>query len=179
MPEKESHVDRKRKTMDYTRLGLPNYEELPDIPLYIDQVIQYINSILQPVMGSGAGDALTRSMINNYVKAGLIPPPEGKLYTRSHVAYLLIVAAMKNVFSIPEIDQLFQIQRSTYNEAVAYDYFVTELDNALTLSFLEPGASLPEHATKETAQTMLVRAMALSFAGKAYVRAQLPEDEKH
>ena len=85
----------------------PAWEELPGIPLYMDQVILYLGESLrlfQPEEGSGL---LTSSMINNYVKHGLIPHPEKKKYTKEHLAGLMAVCMLKQVLSIQDIQTLF------------------------------------------------------------------------
>ena len=71
---------------------LPDWEALPDFGLYKDQMISFINRSLPGI--SGRLD-LTASMINNYVKAGLIEKPTGKKYSREALAQLLIVVQLK------------------------------------------------------------------------------------
>ena len=71
---------------------LPDWETLPDFGLYKDQLISYINRSLPGL--SGRLD-LTSSMINNYVKAGLIEKPTGKKYSREALAQLLMIVQLK------------------------------------------------------------------------------------
>ena len=71
---------------------LPDWETLPDFGLYKDQLVSFINRSLPSV--SGKVD-LTASMINNYVKAGLIEKPTGKKYSREALAQLMIVIQLK------------------------------------------------------------------------------------
>ena len=71
---------------------LPDWETLPDFGLYKDQLISFINRSLPSV--SGKVD-LTASMINNYVKVGLIEKPNGKKYSRTALAQLMIVIQLK------------------------------------------------------------------------------------
>ena len=71
---------------------LPEWETLPDFGLYKDQLVSFINRSLPSV--SGKVD-LTASMINNYVKAGLIEKPTGKQYSREALAQLMIVIQLK------------------------------------------------------------------------------------
>ena len=59
----------------------PPWEELPGIPLYMDQVILYLGESLELFQREGSS-LLTSSMINNYVKTGLIPHPDKKKYTK-------------------------------------------------------------------------------------------------
>ena len=71
---------------------LPEWDELPDFGLYMDQLVTYVARTFPGI--SGRLD-LTSSMINNYVKAGLIDKPTGKKYSRDALAQLLMISLMK------------------------------------------------------------------------------------
>ena len=71
---------------------LPEWDELPDFGLYMDQLVTYVARTFPGI--SGRLD-LTSSMINNYVKAGLIDKPTGKKYSREALAQLLMISLMK------------------------------------------------------------------------------------
>ncbi len=106
----------------------PAWEELPGIPLYMDQVILYLGESLrlfQPEEGSGL---LTSSMINNYVKHGLIPHPEKKKYAKEHLAGLMAVCMLKQVLSIQDIKTLFD---GTEMSADTYELFRQAHCNAI------------------------------------------------
>ena len=83
----------------------PAWEELPAIPLYMDQVILYLGESLKLFQREEAS-LLTSSMINNYVKNGLIPHPDKKKYTKEHLAGLMAVCMLKQVLSIQDIKTL-------------------------------------------------------------------------
>lgn len=68
---------------------MPRFEDLPTVGLYRDQVIGIVEQTLSPLGTCIDGELLTPSMVNNYVKAGLIAAPVKKLYNREHVARLL------------------------------------------------------------------------------------------
>lgn len=87
--------------------SLPRYQELPDIGLYMDQVIVLADRYLSPLFG-GDSPVLTASMVNNYVKQKLLAPPCKKRYSREHVARLLVICVLKQVLSIPEIAHLLE-----------------------------------------------------------------------
>lgn len=78
---------------------MPSFEELPELPLYREQVIAYVESILSPLNQGIDGYWLTSSMINNYVKTGLLAPPVKKMYTREHIGRLLVICVFKQVLS--------------------------------------------------------------------------------
>ena len=67
---------------------LPSWESLPQLDLYMDQVMVLMERYLA-LFSDGKDKLITPSMINNYVKLGLIPPPVKKKYSREHLARLM------------------------------------------------------------------------------------------
>ena len=106
---------------------LPRYSEIPDMGLYLEQVVRYVNGFLEPI---GCAP-ITASMISNYVKKGHIPSPRKKQYYADQIAYLIFMAIVKNVISLENIDALFTMQKRGFTLAMAYDYFCAELENML------------------------------------------------
>lgn len=83
------------------------WERLPDLELYMDQVLTFMNKQLEPFTPDGER-LLTPSMINNYVKDNVLPRPVRKKYSRGHLAMLLMICSLKAVLSLPEIAQLLR-----------------------------------------------------------------------
>lgn len=108
--------------------ALPRYEALPDIELYMDQVIGLLNKYLAPLYTDGA--PVTASMINNYVKLRLLPPPVKKKYNRLHLAYLIVITVTKQVMPITEARLLLQLVAQN-TEQQAYNDFCTAQEQAL------------------------------------------------
>lgn len=69
----QSDIVRKLNT-----LSLPRYNQLPNVTLYRDQVIEYIELWMEPLSICVEQPVITPSMINNYVKVGLVPAPVKK-----------------------------------------------------------------------------------------------------
>ena len=92
---------------------LPTWEELPDLELYMDQVVslvvRYVN--LQP-HSAPKDSILTASAVNNYVRLKLIPPPVKKRYSRVHLAHLIVICCLKGSMSLSSIQQMFPIALS-------------------------------------------------------------------
>lgn len=84
---------------------LPSWQELPSIPLYMDQVLFYLKEVLSFFETDGT-PLLTNTMVNNYVKAGVLPHPEKKKYSRAHLGALLMICMLKPVLSLKEIARL-------------------------------------------------------------------------
>lgn len=85
------------------RRSLPQWEELPDLELYMDQVLSLVGRYLP----AGEDRGLTASMVNNYVKQKVLPPPVSKRYGRRHLAALLMLCTLKSVMPISAVQRLF------------------------------------------------------------------------
>lgn len=85
--------------------SIPKWEDLPEIDLYMDQVIALMEKYLTD-NSSQDSKLITPSMINNYVKLGIMPPPIKKKYSREHLAYLVIICSLKQVMPISNIKDL-------------------------------------------------------------------------
>ena len=67
---------------DIDKFELTKYESLPDIDLYMDQMLTYLERQLNTFAVSTLDKQITSSMINNYVKGDCIPSPISKKYNR-------------------------------------------------------------------------------------------------
>ena len=135
------------------QIHLPRWEKLPDIDLYMDQVLSLTDRYLNP-MGLRP---LTAAMINNYVKLQLIPKPVGKRYTRMHVAYIFAIAVLKDVFEIAQIKSGVQTQIRLLGLKNAYNLFTQEIENAINL--LSKQCPIEDN-------TIIMKLAALAFASK-------------
>lgn len=88
------------------KLQLIKAEEIPGIDLYMDQVTTFMESHLGNLKRNPQDKVLTKTMINNYAKNDLLPPPEKKKYSRNHVFLLTFIYYLKNVLSISDIKTL-------------------------------------------------------------------------
>lgn len=82
-------------------------EEIPSIDLYMDQVLTFMNERLRHTTRNPKEDKiLTKTMINNYAKSDLLPPPNKKKYSRDHILLLLFIYYFKGVLSINDTGEL-------------------------------------------------------------------------
>lgn len=133
------------------------WEELPDIALYMDQLISYMP---RQLIRFDQSSPLTSAMVNNYIKDGLVPRAEGKRYSPEHLGYLTAVVALKQILSVRDIGILLSAGRETGKSSPElYDYFCRALDRALseTAQAIDPEAQ--EHDLPR---------MALDFALRSY-----------
>jgi len=102
---------------------LPPYNELPNVPLYMEQVVEYINKTLKPINPSEK-DILTSFMVNNYVKADILEEPHNKKYTNDQLGYLLAISSLKRVLSMSEISLLIEMDKDvSTDKSVLYGFF--------------------------------------------------------
>lgn len=110
-----------------TTFHYPSWEELPDLDLYLDQVLLYVNKTCAPVLSS-SDKGLTAAMINNYVKHGYVEKPDKKKYQRHQIARLIAITTLKTVFSIQEIASTLNYLHQQVNSDLLYNSFVDYLN---------------------------------------------------
>ena len=113
-----------------THFSYPKWEEIPNIALYLDQVLLYVNQVCAPV-SPYTDKGLTASMVNNYVKHGYISKPEKKKYQRKQIARLIAITTLKSVFSIQEIAQTLNTLHTETNSQELYNAFVDYMNEDL------------------------------------------------
>lgn len=130
---------------------------IPDLGLYMDQVVTYIERQLEPLYGAGAQGLITPAMINNYVKTGLLPRPQGKKYYREHLALLMMIVALKPVASMDDISRLIALKENQPVEQLYEEFCRTQSSVFHTIS-IDPGASALKHAVTATAYRLVAEA---------------------
>ena len=91
------------------RLAKLNYikpGDVPNIDLYMDQVTTFMDEHLSDVKRYEYDKILTKTMINNYTKNDLLPPPVKKKYSKEHIYVLTFIYYLKNILSISDIQKL-------------------------------------------------------------------------
>jgi hypothetical protein len=108
----------------------PKWEEIPNIDLYLDQVLLYVNQVCEPI-SSESDKGLTASMVNNYVKHGYLTKPDKKKYQRQQIARLIAITTLKSVFSIQEIAQTLNTLQTETNSEQLYNAFVNYMNEGI------------------------------------------------
>ena len=104
-------MDNIKKTLkvwlnELNNFSFKKYEELPDIELYMDQVVTFLEKQIKIFQNSSLDKQITSSMINNYVKGEVVSAPIAKKYNREHLAAIEEVISLKQVLSIAEVKQI-------------------------------------------------------------------------
>lgn len=149
---------------------IPRWLEIPEIDLYIDQVVSLLENYLSNYIKSDNKKddfVVTKTMINNYVKHGIIKPPINKKYNREHISYLFVIAILKQIYSIDDIKRLITLGIKTSPIDKAYDRFCDELEKSIKMTF--SGENYIGD-TKLSREQYILRNVVLSFANKLYVQ---------
>ena len=101
---------------------------IPDLGLYMDQVVTYIERQLESLYGAASKGMLTPSMINNYVKMKLAAPAVKKKYDREHMARFVMICLLKKVLSMTEITAVLDRLLLERSLEEGYDLFCGELE---------------------------------------------------
>ena len=116
---------------------LPQWDELPDMDLYMDQVVmllqRYLNFLPEDEHGNAA---ITASIINNYVRLKIMPPPVKKKYTRVHMAYLIMVCSLKQSVNIPYIKKMLPLGLTEAEVRRIYEEYV-KTHHDMCLAFIQ------------------------------------------
>lgn len=122
----ESRDSLKKQIREWIKLGFIEPKDIPSIELYMDQVTTFMDKYLAANKRTEEDKTLTKTMINNYTKNDLLPPPNKKRYSKEHLILLIYIYYLKNVISINDIQTMLT--------PLIDEYF----DNNV------PGHSLPE-----------------------------------
>lgn len=154
------------------------WEEFPDIGLYMDQLISYMP---RQLIHYGEGEALTSAMVNNYIKDGAMPRAEGKRYSRTHLAYLTALCALKQVLSVKDAGLLLDAATEGKEPQALYARFLEELDRALDVTAGSLDASDGEEELAPLALSLALRSYADKLACQRLlelIRERRPQEEK-
>ncbi len=143
---------------------LPSFSEIPDVGLYLEQVVKFVAGYLEPLPNI----TITSSMISNYVKKGIIANPIKKFYNREQIAYIIFIAIAKTVLSLEDLQLMINLQKDTYESKIAYEYFCKEFENILKFVFGLKD-SIDEISSLNSDEKTLLRNTAIAIAHKIYL----------
>ena len=173
------------------------WEILPDIGLYMDQVVTWLERQMSPPEISARADfqttekssaatngsrvargavstSLTPSMINNYAKAKIIPRTEGKKYSREHLALLLVVFSLKRVLSMSDLGALTSGLMDSSEIKRMYEIFLASISASTADTAEEVRASLDPYGESPAARNA-IRDLALKLSIEASAKSLAAE----
>lgn len=107
-------VLKKLSKINYIKPG-----DVPNIDLYMDQVTTFMDEHLSDCKRHEDDKILTKTMINNYTKNDLLPPPVKKKYSKDHLYLLAFIYYFKNILCISDIQKLLTPLTENFFEADA------------------------------------------------------------
>lgn len=162
----------------------PTWDSLPQIPLYLDQVVGFLESQLQGLLLDEEEKTITPSMVNNYVKKGVIPPPVKKKYDSGHLARLLSIYPIKQILPINQIAKFLNHFVTEENTREVLEQYRERQDEALhgvaqRLTEELAGAENDELETllRDLVLDFVLQANAMRMAAECIIAA-LPEKRK-
>ena len=91
------------------RIDTISLSDMPNIVLYMDQLTTFMDERLKKTTRYPDPDKiLTKTMINNYAKNNLLPPPVRKKYSKDHLILLIFIYYYKSILSINDIQTLIE-----------------------------------------------------------------------
>lgn len=111
-----------------TNIRLPRWEEFPAFELYVDQVIAFICEKLEPFNCNSEEPLITQSMINNYVKNGVLHPPVKKKYNKTHIAKLVVICICKRMLPLSYISEAITVMSRVFDIEEGYALLCDEIE---------------------------------------------------
>lgn len=124
---------------------LVSWDELPAVPIYMEQLLQLVNQRLAPL----GLPAVTKTMVNSYVKQHFFSRPVGHQYNRNQLVAVLVVTILKQDFSLTTISRAILAIRESRLIEQRYGEFATAFEQALRTQSV---ASLHSDTTTQAIQ---------------------------
>lgn len=93
-----------KETTEFNDIAI---SDIPDIDLYMDQVTTLFEKKLGKLKRDEEDKIMTKTMINNYSKANILPSVKGKKYSRNQIILLALIYNLKQNLSLNDIGSLF------------------------------------------------------------------------
>lgn len=148
-------IEKLRELAD--ELKFPDYNGFPDIELYMDQVLDFLSRSKTSLRDD---DRLSSAMVNNYIKADVLPRARGKKYSREHLVYLSIILRLKQVLSVKDTGYLIKADKQNKSDEEFYESFRSLVESRakeLSEKALNSGDSLPEIAMQLAVESYMCK----------------------
>ncbi len=152
-----------KTTLKLSKITLPRWVDFPTLELYMDQVTGLLDNYLSFMRHSTdtKEKIVTPSIINNYVKQGMIPPPSKKKYSKEHLAKLVILCSLKQVMPLSSLGTILDGLLKITDLETVYNSFCDDFESAVDDSMIYASTNPPEAlGSIETALRLSVRASA-------------------
>lgn len=118
-----------------SKAKLIKWNDLPNFPIYCDQMLKIVKDELAFIQIQDE-NLLTKNMVNNYVKWGMMPKPVNKKYERWDIAHVIVITILKQVLPILQIKEGIQLQVILHGKEKSYDNFGEALEESMQKVFM-------------------------------------------
>lgn len=159
--------------------------QMPDIDLYMDQVITFITKQLSIFSKEEPDKIITPSMINNYVKDGIIPRPNNKKYNKTHLISILMLCVFKQILPINDITIFIDKEQEKTNFGLYEEFsqmqnnLVQKVSNRLSASLQETEEGNETEQLKQLSMEMIIEANILSAFAKKIIHTIEEKPKSH
>lgn len=173
----------KQWAKEYRELEAADWSSLPDIELYMDQITGYLNRQLRGQVREERDGAppVTGSMVNNYVKNGLIDRPSQKKYYKEQLAQLYMLCSMKQILPIPDAAALIhQLTANGHTTEEVYNAFVRnqhDINEGIAEVFEQVDSVKEEYDLLKIAAGLILNAAAERIAAERIIALFRTESE--
>ena len=125
-------------------------EDIPNIDLYMDQLTTFMEEKLRKTTRYPDEDkVLTKTMINNYAKNDLLPPPVRKKYSKDHLILLIFIYYFKNILSINDIQTLLGPVKERFHTSDTDDLTLSDIYSVLNDQDMQEVEAVKEDVTRK------------------------------
>lgn len=171
-----NHLERDSRMLAFAKVvsefRLPRWEQIPALGLYMDQVITVIEKALAPILDFNGEAFITSSMVNNYVKLGMVQKPDRKKYSREHISSLIVITVLKQSLAIGDIRLGMDAVLTGEERQAAYDIFCEYLEHAMQI-VAQSVISPEDTASIDITGDPMIMMAACSFATKIFASKML------
>ncbi len=172
----------------FSHLDYIKAEDIPNIDLYMDQVTTFMSEHLKDSKRYEQDKVLTKTMINNYAKNHLLPPPSKKKYSKEHLLVMIFIYYFKDFLSFSDIqailsplnERFFQSGTDFNMEWIYREVFclgkkeLSVLQNDVQRMYEASMDAFPD-AAEEDAEFLHTFAMICLLSFDVYIKKQLIE----
>jgi len=149
------NVEKLRMLAD--QLNFPDYNSFPDIELYMDQVLDFLSRSRTNLRDD---DKLSSAMVNNYIKADVLPRARGKKYSREHLVHLAVIQRLKQVLSVKDTGTLIKADKKDRSDEEFYENFRNMVESSakeISGKVLASDGNLPDIAMRMAVESYMCK----------------------
>ncbi len=151
---------------------IPRWRELPDLYIYMDQLLSLTSRYLEDVPGMEK-PPVTSSMVNNYVKAGILPAPKNKKYDRSQLSLVLQICILKNTLPLNTVKSLLDEAKQLYaTDEEVHDRFAEEYEAAFRETLVRTKSLVRDTGASSAALTAALKACSEGLIASELMRTK-------